>query len=198
MANIQTKPPLTAQAYLDGEHDSKIKHQLIDGDVYAMAGASANHERISLNICSELRVQLKNSPCEPFGSDMKVRVRDNFFYPDVLVDCNFDESEPYFTQTPVLIVEVLSQSTRKMDEQTKRLEYFNISTLLEYVIIEQDFVDVAVYRKSDDWRHTNYFLGEDVPLESVGITLTVEDIYARVQNDEMKKFRERLIENNNK
>jgi len=197
MANTQKKSLLTTQEYLAGENESRIKHQLIDGDVYAMAGASANHERISLNICTELKIQLKDSPCEPFGSDMKVRVKDNFFYPDVLVDCNFDESEPYFTQTPVLIVEVLSQSTRKMDEQIKRLQYFNIPTLLEYIIIEQDFVDVAVYRKSDDWRHTNYFLGEEVPLESVGITLTVEDIYARVQNDEMKKFHQRSIENNN-
>ena len=196
MAKTHVKTPLTAQEYLDGERESETKHQLIGGDVYAMAGASANHERISGNIYRKLGSHLENSPCEPFGSDMKVRVRDNFYYPDVLVDCNFDESEPYFTQTPVLIVEVLSQSTRKMDEQTKRLEYFNIPTLTEYIIVEQDFVDVAVYRKSDDWRHTNYFLGEEVLLESVGLTLTVEDIYDRVQNDEMKKFRVDLIENN--
>jgi len=197
MSRIHKKSSISSQEYLDGEIISELKHELIDGNVYTMAGASANHERISLNICTELKIHLKNSPCEPFGSDMKVRVRDNFYYPDVLVDCNFDESEPYFTKTPVLIVEVLSQSTRKMDEQTKRLEYFNIPTLTEYVIIEQDFVDVAVYRKSDNWRHTNYFLGEDVPLESVDLTLTVEEIYARVQNDEMKKFRQNIIESNN-
>ncbi|MCF6434517.1 Uma2 family endonuclease [Pseudoalteromonas sp. MMG022] len=102
---------------------------------------------------------LEGSPYEPFGSDMKVRVCDNFYYPDVLVDCNFDQSEPYVTTTPVIIVEVISRSTRKMDEKVKLLEYINISTLEEYIVIEQDIADVTVYRKSDDWRSTHYFLG---------------------------------------
>lgn len=181
---------LTAQEYLKGELESDVKHELIDGQVYAMAGASANHERISGNIYSEIRGQLRESPCEPFGSDMKVKVGDDFYYPDVIVDCSFDESQPYFTQTPVMIVEVISKSTRKMDEQHKRLKYINMPSLLEYVLIEQDFVDVEVFRKSDNWNPTHYFLGDEVTFESINVTIPVEEIYYRVNNDDMVKFLE--------
>ncbi len=181
---------LTPKEYLEGELVSEIKHECVAGQVYAMAGASANHERISLNLAREFSVHLKNSPCEPFGSDMKVRVRDNFYYPDVLVDCHFDESTPYYTKKPVIIVEVLSKSTRKTDQQTKRMEYINIPSLKEYVIVEQDVVDITVYRKSDDWRPTLYFLGETIYFESIDLTLQVEDIYQRVKNDDMAEWLE--------
>lgn len=153
-----------------------------------MAGASANHGRIAGNIQSELRNHLKDQTCEPFGSDMKLRVRDNFYYPDVLVDCQFDESEPYFTSTPILIVEVISRSTRKMDEKTKFVEYLNIPTLEEYLTVEQDVVDVTVYRKSDDWRSTHYFMGEEIHLASIDFTIAVEDIYRRVQNQDVVEY----------
>ncbi|WP_440056878.1 Uma2 family endonuclease (plasmid) [Pseudoalteromonas sp. T1lg65] len=181
---------LSPEAYLRGELTSTVKHELIDGQVYAMAGASANHERICQNMARKLGNHLEDSPCEPFGSDMKVRVRDNFYYPDVLVDCDFDESEPYFTTTPVIIVEVISRSTRKMDEKVKLLEYINIPTLEEYVVIEQDIADVTVYRKSDDWRSTHYFLGEDFYLKSIDCTVSVADIYRRVQNEDVRLFLE--------
>jgi len=184
----KTHTPITASDYLLQESSSEIKHELIDGDIYAMAGASANHERIAGNIYAEFRQHLKNNPCEPFSSNMKVQIRDNFYYPDVLVDCHFDESQLYYTQTPILIVEVISKSTRKMDEQFKRLAYLNIPTLQEYVIIEQDFVDIAVYRKSEQWHHTNYFLGDNVTFESVDLTLSVEEIYQRVKNEDMQEW----------
>lgn len=180
--------PLSVQAYLEGEANSQIKHELLDGLILAMAGASANHERIANNIIINFGTHLRGKPCEPFGSDMKVRVRDNFFYPDVLVDCNFDESEPYFTTTPVIIVEVISRSTRKMDEKTKLLEYINILSLKEYVTIEQDFVDITVHRKSDDWRSTHYFLEEEIYFESIDLTLAVAEIYHRVKNRDMEEF----------
>jgi Uma2 family endonuclease len=153
-----------------------------------MAGASANHERISVNILSEFRNHLKNSPCEPFGSDMKLRINANFFYPDVMVDCLFDNSTPYFTQTPIIIVEVLSKSTRKKDTTLKLLSYINIPSLKEYVLIEQNFVDIEVLRRSEGWLPKHYFLGDEITFESIGLTLSVEDIYHRVQNDDMAEF----------
>ncbi|MFI3219955.1 MAG: Uma2 family endonuclease, partial [Methylococcales bacterium] len=125
---------------------------------------------------------------EPFGSDMKLRINANFFYPDVMVDCLFDNSEPYFTQTPIIIVEVLSKSTRKKDTTLKLLSYINIPSLQEYVLIEQDFVDVQVFRRNENWLVRHYFLGDEVTFESIGLTLPVEDIYHRVQNDDMLEF----------
>jgi Uma2 family endonuclease len=188
MLATKTTDLISVEDYLTGELSSDIKHELIDGCVYAMAGASANHERISGNVYRKFGNHLENMPCEPFGSDMKLRINSNFFYPDVMVDCRFDNSEPYFTQTPIIIVEVLSRSTRKKDTTLKLLSYINISSLQEYVMIEQDFVDVQVFRRSEGWLARHYFLGDEVTFESIGLTLPVEDIYHRVQNDDMVEF----------
>jgi Uma2 family endonuclease len=188
MLAIKTTDLISVEDYLTGELNSDIKHELIDGCVYAMAGSSANHERISVNVLAEFRNHLKNQPCEPFGSDMKLRINSNFFYPDVMVDCHFDNSEPYFTQTPIIIVEVLSRSTRKKDTTLKLLSYINIPSLQEYVLIEQDFVDVQVFRRSENWLVRHYFLGDEITFESIGLSLSVEDIYHRVQNDDMLEF----------
>lgn len=188
MLAIKPTDLISVDDYLTGELNSDIKHELIDGCVYAMAGASANHERISGNVYRKFGNHLENQHCEPFVSDMKLRINANFFYPDVMVDCRFDNSEPYFTQTPIIIVEVLSKSTRKKDTTLKLLSYINIPSLKEYVLIEQDFVDVQVFRRSEGWIPSHYFLGDVVTFESIGLTLRVEDIYHRVQNDDMVEF----------
>jgi Uma2 family endonuclease len=188
MLAIKNTDLISVEEYLEGELSSDIKHELVDGYVYAMAGASANHERISVNVLRKLGNHLENKPCEPFGSDMKLRINSNFFYPDVMVDCHFDNSEPYFTETPIIIVEVLSKSTRKKDTTLKFISYINIPSLQEYVLIEQDFVDVQVFRRSEGWLVRHYFLGDEITFESIGLTLSVEDIYHRVQNDDMVEF----------
>jgi Uma2 family endonuclease len=188
MSTVTKQERVSVEKYLEGELTSEIKHELIDCHVYAMAGASKNHERIVQNISRKFGNHLENSPCEPFGSDTKVRVRDNFYYPDVLVDCRVDETRPYYTETPVILIEVISKSTRKMDEKIKLIQYINIPSLQEYVLVEQDIVDVTVYRKSDDWRSTHYFLGETIHFESIDLRLSVEEIYHRVKNDDMVAF----------
>jgi len=184
---IQTNS-ISTEEYLQGELTSEVKHELIDGQAYAMAGAHANHERISVNILTEFSLHLKNLPCEPFGSDMKVKAGLNFFYPDLSVDCDFDESQPYFTEAPIIIVEVLSKSTRKTDQTIKRRAYLNLPSLQEYVLIEQDFVDIEVIRRSEGWQSSHYYLGDEVTFESIELTLPVADIYYRVQNDDMREF----------
>ena len=171
--------------YLEQELERTTKHELIDGEIFAMAGASANHDRISSNIIRELGTHLKNTPCEPFGSDMKVKAASNFYYPDVIVDCEFDEATPYFSTTPKIIVEVLSKSTRRTDETIKRTSYLNIPGLQEYVLIEQDIVDIEVIRRTEGWQSRHYFVGDDVSFESINLTLPVEDIYHRVKNEDV-------------
>jgi len=188
MSAVKPIELISVENYLKEELTRQIKHELIDGHIYAMAGVSANHERIAVNILSGFASHLKNSPCEPFGSDMKLRVKDNFFYPDVMVDCRFDESKPYYSETPVLIVEVLSRSTRKKDETLKMMSYINIPSLQEYVLIEQDIADVTVLRRREGWLPNHYFLGDDITFESIGLTLPVEDIYRRVNNQDVAAF----------
>lgn len=184
---VAQKTVLISEAdYLEGEKLSEAKHEYMDGQVYAMSGAHANHNRLSLNLATALTNHLKGKPCQPFASDMKVKVGRNYFYPDVLVDCS--DVDGYFTETPTLIVEVLSKSTRRMDETTKRLIYLQIPSLLEYVLVEQDIVRIEVARRSEGWQPMRYFLGDDLTLESVGLTLKVEEIYDRVRNEEMAEY----------
>ncbi|MDO8939976.1 MAG: Uma2 family endonuclease [Methylicorpusculum sp.] len=182
--------PISEQEYLDGEKLSEIKHEYIDGDVYAMAGASKNHERIAGNVFGELRSFLKGKPCEPFASDVKIKAGSRFFYPDVMVVCDDATPNEYYTESPVIIVEVVSKSTRRIDETVKRTTYQTIPSLKELVFIEQDFVDVEVCRKSQGWISNHFFMGDEVPFESVGLTLAVEEIYARVDNEDVRTFLE--------
>ncbi|MCX7110881.1 MAG: Uma2 family endonuclease [Proteobacteria bacterium] len=179
---------ISEEEYLKGELTSEIKHEYIDGYVYAMSGASKNHNRIAGNIFLEFGNHLKKTPCEPFTSDMKVKVGSKYFYPDVTVVCDDKTQAEYYTESPTILVEVLSKSTRRRDEKLKRMIYQTIPTLQEYVLIEQDFVDVEVCRCSEGWVSNHFFLGDEVTFESIALTVSVEEIYARVENEDVRTY----------
>ena len=105
-----------------------------------------------------------------------------------MVVCKDDNDNDYYTESPVIIVEVLSKSTRRMDETAKKFAYQTLPTLEEYVLIEQDFVDVEVCRRSEGWVSHHYFMGDNVTFDSLGLTLSVTDIYERVENDDVSTF----------
>lgn len=188
MLAVKDNDLISVEDYLKGEPISEVKHELVDGYVYVMAGASENHDRISVNVLSEFRNHLKNSPCEPFTSDMKLKINENFFYPDCMVICDKDDENKFYKNKPIIIVEVLSRSTRKKDETLKLMSYINIPSLQEYIMIEQDIVDITVLRRSEGWFSKHYFLGDEITFESIGLTLSVEEIYHRVQNEDMVEF----------
>jgi len=181
--------PISVEDYLQGELISDIKHEYIDGYVYAMAGASTNHGRIASNVSGELRQHLKNLPRDVLIADFKVNVnRHKFFYPDVVVICDSNNADVYYTEKPLLIVEVLSNSTQRKDRTLKRLAYQSLPSLQEYVLIEQDFVDVEVSRRSVNWDSHHYFLSDEVYFESLDLKLLVTEIYRRVDNEDMQEF----------
>ncbi len=179
---------LSIEDYLEGELYSELRHEYIDGQVYAMAGASSNHNRIVTNILSEFRFGLRQTPCEPFASDMKVRVDDHFYYPDVLVVCHHEGNDYGVTDSPLIIVEVLSKATRKVDHTLKRKAYQQLSSLQEYVLIEQDLVEVEVCRRSNHWQSEYYFLGDTVDFQSIDLQIPVTAIYERVNNEDILKY----------
>ena len=185
MATARQVTFISEEDYLEGEKIAELKHEYVDGHIYAMAGAHSNHNSLALNISSEFKNHLKGKPCRAYMSDMKVRIANGskYYYPDVLVNC--PPVNGYFTETPTIIVEVLSNSTRRIDEHEKRWAYMQIETLEEYVLIAQDFVQIEVIRKSDGWTSRKYFLGDEVTFTSIGLTLSVEAIYDGVENDEM-------------
>lgn len=179
---------MTEQEYLLSERVSKVKREYIDGQVFAMAGAKINHNLLSTNITRHFTNHLDGKPCATFSNDMRLAVGQDYVYPDVMVDCSSLAGDEDCLRSPLLIVEVLSSSTRKIDTTTKLLKYINLPSLQEYVLVEQDIVAVQVLRRSLNWQPTYYYLGDAVIFESIALTLAVEDIYARVQNNEMLEF----------
>lgn len=181
---------ISEQDYLDAEKCSEIKHEYFDGEIFAMAGASRSHQRLTINTVSAFHNHLKGTSCEAFSADMKVRADKGrkYFYPDVLVSCTKGDGDSYFEESPRLIVEVLSNSTRKFDQSLKRLVYQTIPTLEEYVLIEQDRVEIIVFRKSDEWRPTYYYIDDAITFESIDLILPVVELYERVENQEMLEF----------
>lgn len=180
--------PLSEENYLQDELLADIKHEYIDGQIFAMAGASENHNLLSLNMASELRNQLKGTPCRTFMADMKVKVGRDFFYPDVMVVCQKDHENEYYKTAPVIIVEILSKSTRHFDQTDKRFRYLQIPSLEEYVLIEQDKGEIQVFRKRDHWQSFYYYLGGEITFSSLGVTVQVEDIYYQVNNEDVLDF----------
>ncbi|MDO8416155.1 MAG: Uma2 family endonuclease [Agitococcus sp.] len=191
MALVESQHTISEQEYLDGELISDIKHEYIDGQVYAMAGAHRHHVLLADTMSRKFGNHLENKPCQPYSSDMKVKIGKNYFYPDVLVDCT--DFEGYFTETPTIIVEVLSNSTRQHDKTFKRDLYFSIPSLQEYVLIEQDIAEIEVWRRTDNniWLQTAYYLGDEIHFASIGFTIAVEDIYQRVKNADMQTWLEK-------
>jgi Uma2 family endonuclease len=179
---------LTVEEYLKAEESSNIRHEYVDGEIFAMAGASEEHNLIAGNIYALLRPHLRGTPCRAFVSDMKLKVNvqnaDIFYYPDLLVTCEPNDKERYFKTRPTLIVEVLSNSTKTTDKREKRMNYQSIESLREYVLVYQDEIKVEVYRKDDQGSWLLELLGKDdkLHLNSIDLTLTMADIYEDVIN----------------
>lgn len=175
--------PLTAEEYLEGELHSDVKHELVGGQAYAMVGASSGHNWIAGRLHAALLAHLTR-PCRVFMSDMKVRVDEDFYYPDVAVTCEPVDAKAYFITEPLLIVEVLSDSTERTDRHEKRLAYQRLESLKEYVLVAQDRMQVEVYRRVDgkDWEVERFDERDDLRLESVDLTLPLTDIYQDVMN----------------
>ena len=183
---------LSEAEYLQGEQISTIKHEYIDGEVYAMAGASRNHSLIVGNALRLFSNHLQDAPCQTFVVDMKVKAANSFFYPDVMVVCNDDDGDDYYTDKPKIIIEVLSKNTRRTDQTIKLATYKTLPSLQEYVLIEQDHVDIEVFRRTANWFSERYFMGDEVFFESLDLTISVSDIYQRVNNEDMQDYLQQL------
>lgn len=173
---------VSPEEYLLGENDrvDGLKYEYVNGQVYAMVGASREHNIVAGEFFAMLRNHLRGSSCRAFQSDMKVGVRssqkDHFYYPDVQVSC-VDESDRYYNSSPCLIVEVLSDSTARTDRHEKLLAYRALSSLQEYVLCAQDGALVEIYRKRTGWQAEYYTSGQSFNLESVDLDMEVDELY---------------------
>jgi len=141
---------ISVEDYLEGERLSDVRHEYVGGYVYAMAGASDDHNRIAGNIHGELRERLRGRRCEAFVADMKLKIPGNqaFYYPDVLVACDPADNARYFRERPAVVFEVLSPDTERADQREKWYAYALIPSLKVYVIVSQEKRQVTVLRRS--------------------------------------------------
>lgn len=177
---------VTAAEYLEGEEMAEVRHEYIDGRVYAMSGASDKHNEISFDVASLLKSHLKGGKCKTFLLDVKVEARKNdnpcYYYPDIFVTCESEDTQsPLVKRFPTLIFEVLSPSTWRVDQGEKLQNYSQIPSVLEVVLIAQDWPEVIIHRRSSDWKPESFILPEDrVCFESINLEVSLADIYASI------------------
>ena len=181
----------TVGEYLTFERASEIKHEFIDGGVYAMSGASRNHNLVVSSTIVALYVQLRGKGCQVYPSDMKVRTpaTGSYTYPDVIVVCGeaqFDDDQSDVLVNPTVVIEVLSPKTEAYDRGVKFQRYREIASLQEYILIAQDrpYIERFVRQADGVWQ-LNEARGLEGALEltSIDCTLALAEVYQQVGFD---------------
>lgn len=178
---------LSPEEYLALEKTSEVRHEYIDGEVYTMAGASNAHNKINGNLFIALSLHLRGSSCQTYTNDMKVKVRNGrrYYYPDLLVSCDPENQdlEAYAMTSPILIIEILSDSTEAFDRGNKFKDYRSISSLQEYILVSSRQHSVDCFRRGekDFWVLQSYQgLDSILRIESLNLDISMEDIYATI------------------
>ena len=182
---VSPRPQMTAAEYLEREATSDLKHEFINGEAFAMAGGTKNHGALAIAFGGDLRAALIGKPCRQYSSDVRVHVAATgaWFYPDLSVVCGKDESprtDPNAIANPIVLVEVLSESTEAYDRGAKAIHYRHLESLREYVLVSQTEPRVEVQRKNERgiWELHFFGPGERLELTSLGVTLSIDALYA--------------------
>ncbi len=174
---------ISVQDYLTGELASQVKHEYLGGVIYAMAGARNVHNLIATNVLGLLHARLCGKPCRPYNSDTKIRIQlptqVRFYYPDASVICAPNPPNDSFQDQPAVVAEVLSRTTRRIDEGEKKDAYLAISALSVYLLIEQDQPVVTLHRRTEQGFVREVFAGLDaaVRLGEIDAELPLAEIY---------------------
>ena len=178
------KKHYTIEEYLEMENAATEKHEYYRGEVFAMSGTKLQHNIVTRNLMLALGIKLRGKSCQPFGSDMRVHIEKNtlFTYPDLTIVCGDPASlngDDMNFLNPTVIIEVLSDSTRAYNMGAKFELYKDIPTLMEYVLIEPEWISVEAHLNQEGkWtqtRHTS--IEETLTLQSVDVTISLKEIY---------------------
>ena len=178
---------VTVEQYLAAELESPKKHEYLGGVVYAMSGARNAHNIISMNAYVALGSRLRGQPCRPYNSDTKIRIRlpnhVRFYYPDASMVCRPNPQNESFQDMPAVLMEVLSRSTRRIDEGEKKEAYLAIPSLGAYLLVEQETAAVLVWRRTEQGFVREVYTGLEatVPLPEIGIELPLAELYEGVE-----------------
>ena len=184
MARLETLPPrMTAAAYLTGEVNADVRHEFVDGVVYAMAGTTEAHNDIVLNLSTWLRSRLPPG-CRLFNGTVKLATKPSgeasYYYPDVFVSCGPRDPKGYVRLDASLVIEVLSPSTQRIDRGEKFQAYTSMPSVSDYMLIAQDGISVEVFRRSTAWTREAYAMGDLIAFDALSHPLAVADVYANV------------------
>jgi Uma2 family endonuclease len=192
---------ISAEDYLAFEREAFEKHEFINGEIVAMAGASENHNVIASNLFGELFVQLKNTKCRAFASDMRVKAvnakKSNYFYPDIVVTCGerkFEDGKKDVLLNPKVIIEVLSKSTRLKDRNEKLASYFASESLTDYILVEQDAMHIEHYSRIDRENWNIRLLTEsshELVFNSIKCRISLTDVYNEIKFEDVSSKRKK-------
>ncbi len=175
---------ISAADYLAAENDGSWRHEFVNGVVYAMAGASDRHNLIRGRLAAVLLGHVPQH-CRVFSAEMKLRIKSNdderYYYPDIFVACDPGDRERYSRDSAVLVVEVLSPTTERIDRTEKFEAYKRIPSLSEYGLLAQDAIELELFRRRTDRQREFYQRDNTVTLESVGLTLSVSQLYRDIE-----------------
>lgn len=190
LAKIKTSTVFTPEDYLKFEREADTRHELLNGEIYQMAGESLSHSRVCMNLAREAGNALKGKKCEPLSPNMKVRTTSAslFSYPDLTIVCGeplFHDRKKDVLVNPQVIFEVLSPSTEIYDRTTKFQKYrMGNETLTDYVLVSQDKLFVEHFTKSagGEWIYRSYAeTGDVLKIETIDCDLSLREIYDRVE-----------------
>jgi Uma2 family endonuclease len=183
------KTKLIPQDYLAFERKSEIKHEYFDGEIFAMAGAKRNHNIVNQNLNGLVWQHLKNKDCESYSGDMRVFVPETglYTYPDLVVVCGEPQFEDDVFDTllnPILLVEVLSESTEGYDRGKKFQHYRSIESLEEYILVSQDEAWIEKYVKHGDgfWMLSEAVgLNSSIEFSSIECEIALSEVYDKIE-----------------
>ncbi len=174
----------TLEDYLGVEEMSSVRHEFVDGQIFAMAGGTPEHAALSAAALVLLGIKLSGGPYRPYSADLRIRVLATGLatYPDAAIICGDvarDPASPTHVTNPRVIVEVLSASTEEYDRGEKREHYQQIEALREYVLISQDRRRIEVFARgpAGTWDHRIHTTGDTVELPSLKLTFTTDELY---------------------
>ena len=186
---IPNKKFISEEEYLEAERLSTEKHEYFQGEIFAMSGASENHNIIAINCTADLRFKLKGKKCRPYGSDMRMNIPENtlYTYPDLSVYCDEIETldDKFDTaKKPTIIIEILSKSTRNYDQGEKFALYREIPTIKEYILIDSEKIKVILNTKTSNssWSLNEFVsINDKFEIKSLEIEMNLLDIYEDVK-----------------
>lgn len=183
-------PKLTPEEYFIWEEKQLLRHEYINGEIYAMSGGTQNHGRIASNIIFIVKGHLRGGGCQVGNSDCRVNIFEtkNYIYPDVSVTCDKrDITAIQAIQYPCLIVEVLSPSTASYDRGDKFRLYRRNPSLQDYVLVDAEKIAIDLYRKNDrgNWEIFNYQSGDNIELQSIDLSFPIESVYEDIVFEEL-------------